>query len=142
MDFMSDSLENGRSLRTFNVVDDFNREFLTIDVGFSLPTKRVIRSLEHINGSGNELTRVFNAVRIMCIGTGCSHITELNRLINSNYKYKNIIEIDHIQELHIYSYIHRKHSDLEEKIAATLKIMKQDGTFSQITAESIALFNK
>jgi putative transposase len=29
-------------------VDDFNRECLTIDVDFSLPTKRVIRSLEQI----------------------------------------------------------------------------------------------
>jgi putative transposase len=48
MDFMSESLKDGRSLRTFNAVDDFNRECLTIDVDFSLPTKRVIRSLEQI----------------------------------------------------------------------------------------------
>jgi putative transposase len=48
MDFMSDSLKDSRSLRMFNVVDDFNREYLTIDVDFSLPTKRVIRSLEQI----------------------------------------------------------------------------------------------
>ena len=32
MDFMSDSLSDGRSLRTFNVIDDFNREGLAIDV--------------------------------------------------------------------------------------------------------------
>jgi hypothetical protein len=43
MDFMSDSLKNGRSVRTFNVFDDFNRECLTIDVNFSLPTQRFIR---------------------------------------------------------------------------------------------------
>lgn len=42
---MSDSLKDGRSLRIFNVIDDFNRECLTIDVDLSLPTKRVIRSL-------------------------------------------------------------------------------------------------
>ena len=48
MDFMSDSLKDGRSLRTFNVLDDFNRECLAIDVDISLPTKRVIRSLEQI----------------------------------------------------------------------------------------------
>lgn len=48
MDFMSDSLKDGRSVRTFNVIDDFNRECLTIDVDFSLPTQRVIRSLEQI----------------------------------------------------------------------------------------------
>jgi putative transposase len=48
MDFMSDSLKDGRSGRTFNVIDDFNRECLTIDVDFSLPTQRVIRSSERI----------------------------------------------------------------------------------------------
>ena len=46
MDFMSDSLKDGRSVRTFNVIDDFNQEYLTIDVDFSLPTQRVIRSWE------------------------------------------------------------------------------------------------
>ena len=48
MDFMSDSLADGRALRTFNVVDDYNREGLGIEVDLSLPSTRVIRSLEHI----------------------------------------------------------------------------------------------
>jgi len=48
MDFMSDSLRDGRSIRTFNVLDDFNREGLGIDVDLSLPSVRVIRSLEQI----------------------------------------------------------------------------------------------
>jgi putative transposase len=48
MDFMSDSLKNGRSIRTFNVLDDFNRESLAIDVDISLPTQRVVRSLQQI----------------------------------------------------------------------------------------------
>ena len=48
MDFMSDSLKNGRSMRTFNVLDDYNRESLAIDVDISLPAQRVIRSLQQI----------------------------------------------------------------------------------------------
>ena len=48
MDFMSDSLADGRTLRTFNVVDDYNREGLGIEVDLSLPSTRVIRSLEQI----------------------------------------------------------------------------------------------
>jgi putative transposase len=48
MDFMSDSLFCGRRFRTFNVVDDFNREALAIEVDLSLPSLRVIRVLERI----------------------------------------------------------------------------------------------
>jgi len=48
MDFMSDSLNDGRRFRTFNVLDDYNREGLGIEVDFSLPSQRVIRSLERI----------------------------------------------------------------------------------------------
>lgn len=48
MDFMHDRLEDGRAIRLFNVIDDFNREGLGIEVDFSLPAERVIRSLEQI----------------------------------------------------------------------------------------------
>jgi len=46
MDFMHDRLEDGRAFRLFNVIDDFNREGLGIEVDFSLPAERVIRALE------------------------------------------------------------------------------------------------
>lgn len=48
MDFMHDQLADGRSFRLLNVIDDFNREGLGIEVDFSLPALRVIRSLEQI----------------------------------------------------------------------------------------------
>src|SRR5260370_35023336 len=47
-DFMSDALWDGRRFRTFNVVDDFNREALAIVVDFSLPAERVVRELERL----------------------------------------------------------------------------------------------
>jgi len=43
-----DPLMDGRSFRTFNVIDDFNREGLAIEVDFSLPSERVVRSLNQI----------------------------------------------------------------------------------------------
>jgi putative transposase len=48
MDFMSDALACGRKLRTFNLIDDFNREALAIEIDTSLPTERVIRVLEQV----------------------------------------------------------------------------------------------
>lgn len=48
LDFMSDSLENGRMIRTLNVIDDFNREALWIEIDTSLPSERVTRVLEMI----------------------------------------------------------------------------------------------
>jgi putative transposase len=47
-DFMSDALWCGHRFRTFNVVHDFNREVLAIEVGFNLPAARVVRTLERI----------------------------------------------------------------------------------------------
>ena len=38
----------GRRFRTFNVVDDYNREALTIEVDLNLPSQQVIRVLEKI----------------------------------------------------------------------------------------------
>ena len=48
MDFMHDQLSDGRSYRLFNVIDDYNREGICIDIDFSLPAERVIRSLDQI----------------------------------------------------------------------------------------------
>ena len=48
MDFMHDQLSDGRSVRLFNVIDDFNREALCIEVDFSLPASRVKRVLEQV----------------------------------------------------------------------------------------------
>lgn len=46
MDFMLDSLTDGRAIKAFNGVGDNNREVLNIDVDLSLPERRVIQSLE------------------------------------------------------------------------------------------------
>lgn len=48
MDFMSDSLASGRRFRTLNILDDFNREILHIEIATGLPSQRVVRVLEEL----------------------------------------------------------------------------------------------
>ena len=48
IDFMSDSLWDGRKFRVLNVVDDYNRQMLAMEADFSLPALRVIRVLEYL----------------------------------------------------------------------------------------------
>jgi len=45
---MHDQLEDGRSFRLLNILDDFNRDGLGIEVDFSIPAERVIRTLDHL----------------------------------------------------------------------------------------------
>lgn len=48
IDFMSDTLVDGRRFRLFNVIDDFNRESLAIEIDTSLPSLRITRVLNRI----------------------------------------------------------------------------------------------
>ena len=48
MDFLSDSLVDGRRFRVLNIIDDYNRESLWIEIDTSLPSQRVIRVLRRL----------------------------------------------------------------------------------------------
>lgn len=48
IDFMHDTLQCGRKVRSLNILDDFNREVLGIAVDTSLPSQRVIRELSQL----------------------------------------------------------------------------------------------
>ena len=47
-DFMSDALYEGTRFRTFNVIDDFNRESLAVEIDTSLTGRRLIRIFEQL----------------------------------------------------------------------------------------------
>ena len=86
MDFMHDQLADGRSYRLFNLIDDFNREGLAIEVDLSLPSERVVRALNQvIEWRGKPLS-------IRC-DNGPEYISATLR----NWADNNQIRIEHIQ---------------------------------------------
>ncbi len=48
MDFVSDGLVDGRRVRCLNIVDDFTKQCLAIEVDTSLPGKRVVNVLQRL----------------------------------------------------------------------------------------------
>jgi putative transposase len=48
MDFMAERLGDGRQFQLLNVLGDFNRKGLGVEVDFSLPAERVSRDLTSI----------------------------------------------------------------------------------------------
>jgi putative transposase len=48
MDFMHDTLVNGRKFKTLNINDDYNREALNISIDTSISSKRVIKELKKL----------------------------------------------------------------------------------------------
>jgi putative transposase len=58
LDFMSDALSDGRKFRVLNIMDDFNRESLKIEVDTSLPALRVQRALNDVISQRGKPTNI------------------------------------------------------------------------------------
>jgi putative transposase len=83
LDFMEDRLENGRKFRTLNIIDDYNREALAIEVGYSFPSVRVIEMLNQViewRGKPEELRSdngpefIAKAFEGFCENSGIYHV--------------------------------------------------------------------
>lgn len=48
IDFMSDSLANGRRFRVINIIDDFNREALLNEAYYSIPATRLVQKIKEV----------------------------------------------------------------------------------------------
>ena len=54
MDFVGDTLATGRGFRALNIVDDYTRECVAIEVDLSLPGERVVRVLDRLAAGGQK----------------------------------------------------------------------------------------
>lgn len=62
IDYMTESLWDGRRVRLLNIMDDFSREMLILEIDTSLPALRLIRALERLKETRGipEMIRVDN----------------------------------------------------------------------------------
>ncbi len=83
MDFMEDRLENGRKVRTLNILDDYNRQGLAVEVEHSFPSQRVVQALKRViewrgkpenirTDNGTEF--VAKAFEGFCANSGITHV--------------------------------------------------------------------
>ena len=132
---------NGHRFRTFNVVDDFNREVLTIDVNSGITAERVVTMLERVMAwrgapdvirvdNGSEFTSgaftewaADNDIEVDFIQPGCpyqnSYIERFNRTYREDvldlYLFETLQEVREITDdwIDIYNY-ERPHDSLND----------------------------
>lgn len=83
IDFMQDSLENGRMFRTLNILDDYNRQALAIEVEYSFPSSRVVEMINRViewRGKPEEIRSdngtefIAKAFEGFCENSGIKHV--------------------------------------------------------------------
>ena len=141
MDFMSAVLRHGHRFRTFNIVDDFNREILAIDINSGITAEGVFMVLERVGAwrgypaiirvdNGSEFTSGAFAdwanskgIEIDFIQPGCptqnSYIERFNRTYREDvldlYLFETLEEVRQITDdwIDLYNY-ERPHDSLND----------------------------
>ncbi len=83
---MHDALDCGRRFRTFYVVDDFNREALSIEIDLNLPALRVVRVLD-----GSAANRDYPVM--LCMDNGPEFIS----LVLAEWAEQHAVKLEFIQ---------------------------------------------
>ena len=86
MDFIADTLDDGRRFRALNVVDLFIRECLVIEADFSLPGRRVTAILDRIALTGS-------LPKLITVDNGSESISKEM----DSFAYRHWIQLDFIR---------------------------------------------
>jgi putative transposase len=83
IDFMHDSLENGRKFRAFTIMDDYNRESLAVEIDYSFPSSKVVDLVKRViewRGKPEEIRSdngtefIAKAFEGFCKNSGIEHV--------------------------------------------------------------------
>ena len=161
-DFMSDSLYAGKRFRTFNVIDDYNREVLAIEIDTSITAKRLIRVFERLRKERGlpHLLRVDNGPEFlsgafvvwaeqagMMIGyiqpgepNQNAYVERFNRTYRNEvldlYLFRNLEEVREITYWWMIEYNEeRPHDSLDDLAPVEYMMIKKENSTSQVSTK-------
>ena len=159
-DFMSDALYCGKRFRAFNVIDDFNREALQIEIDTSITGRRLIRVLDRLRQQRGlpDVLRVDNGpeflssefvdwaesadMMIRYIQPGepnqNAYIERFNRTYRNElldlYQFRNLDEVRKATYWWMPGYNeHRPHDSLEDMTPAEYMMKNAENSISQLS---------
>lgn len=125
MDFMEDRLENGRRFRTLNIMDEYNREALAIEVDYSFPAYRVVKMIKRIlewRGKPDEIRSdngtefIAKDLEVFCENSGVKHVRILKGKPSQNGYIErfNRTYREDVLDMNIFENIHQVREKTEE----------------------------
>lgn len=150
-DFMSDSLWHGQRFRTFNLVDDFNREGLAIEIDTGLPAQRVTRVLDRVAeergypaklrlDNGPELTSVYMATWAETHGVKLEFIQPGKPMQNGFIERFNRTYREEVLDLYVFNRLSEVR-DITERWIADYNQVRPHESLGDLTPAEYAIAN-